>query len=103
MDPVFRKDLITIEVVAALDKRHFMRRFQVSEGTSVEQAIRLSTIKEFYPETNWSTLKAGIYGKIVNFENILQQSDRIEIYKPLIIDPKEKRRSKIKSKSAIPK
>lgn len=103
MDPVFRKDLITIEVVAALDKRHFMRRFQVSEGTSVEQAIRLSTIKEFYPEINWSTLKAGIYGKIVNFENILQQNDRIEIYKPLIIDPKEKRRSKIKSKSAIPK
>lgn len=103
MDPVFRKDLITIEVVAALDKRHFMKRFQVSEGTSVEQAIRLSMIKEFYPEINWSTLKTGIYGKIVNLENILQQSDRIEIYKPLIIDPKEKRRSKTKSRSAVPK
>jgi len=98
MGQVFRKDLITIEIVAALDEKHFMKRFQISKGTTVKQAIELSMIKEFYSKIDYSALKIGIYGKIISPENELQQGDRIEIYRPLAVDPKEKRKLKTRSK-----
>lgn len=97
MDPVFRKDFIIIEIVAALTERHFIKRLQVPKGTLINQAIKLAEMKEFYPEIDCSTLKIGIYGKVACSETVLQQNDRIEIYRPLISDPKEKRKLKIKS------
>ncbi len=98
MVQVFKNNLITVEVAAALNKQHFIKQLQVPEGTTVEQAIKLSMIKEFYPEIDYSALKVGIYSKIVKLENIIQQNDRIEIYRPLTIEPKEKRKLKVKSK-----
>ncbi|MXS85007.1 RnfH family protein [Nitrosomonas sp. HPC101] len=98
MGLALRNGFISIEIVAALTGRHFTKRLQVPEGTMIKQAIKFSEIKEFYPVINWSTLKIGIHGKIVHPETILHQNDRIEIYRPLIVDPKEKRKLKIKSK-----
>ncbi|SFU79136.1 hypothetical protein SAMN05216339_11332 [Nitrosomonas eutropha] len=94
MGPVFKKDLIIVQIVAALTKRHFIKQLQVPEGTLISQAIKLAEMKEFYPEINCSTLKVGIYGKAVCSETVLQQGDRIETYRPLISDPKEKRKLK---------
>lgn len=94
MAPVSKKELITIEVAFALPQQQFLRRLQVPAGTSIHQAIKLSGVEDFYPEKDSSTLKTGIYGKITSPETILYQNDRIEIYRPLIIDPKEKRRLK---------
>lgn len=98
MGPALRSRFIRIEIVAALTGRHFIKRLQVPEGTMIKQAIKFAEIKELYPDINWSTLKTGIHGKIVRPETILCQNDRIEIYQPLIIDPKEKRKLKVRSK-----
>lgn len=63
-------------------------------GTSMYQAIKLSGVENFYPGSDSTALKTGIHGKITDPETILHQNDRIEIYRPLVIDPKEKRRLK---------
>lgn len=89
-----RKRSITIEIVFALPQQQFLKQFQVPVGTSIYKAIKLSGVENFYPKKDHSALKTGIYGKITSPETILYQNDRIEIYRPLIIDPKEKRRLK---------
>ncbi|SFW97586.1 RnfH family protein [Marinospirillum alkaliphilum] len=61
---------------------------QVEEGANVEQAIQASGILARYPEINLETQKVGIFGKLVKLEQQLQEFDRIEIYRPIIADPK---------------
>ncbi len=94
MVPGSRKRSITIEIAFVLPQQQFLKQFQVPAGTSIYQAIKLSGVENFYPEKDRSALKTGIYGKITSPETILHQNDRIEIYRPLNIDPKEKRRLK---------
>lgn len=83
---------IEIEVVYALPEKQVMRQVRVHEGTTAEQAVRLSGILELFPEIDLSLNKLGVFGKVVKPERILQASDRVEIYRALAIDPKEARR-----------
>ena len=94
MDLISRKKSITIEIAFALPQQQFIKQLQVAVGTSVYQAIKLSGVEDFYPINDSIALKIGIHGKIASPETILRENDRIEIYRPLIIDPKEKRRLK---------
>lgn len=89
---------IMIEVAYALPHQQFLQRIEVSAGTTLAQAIVLSGVAGLFPEIDFKNQKAGIYGKIVNMDTILQQNDRIEIYRPLLIDPKEKRRMRSDSR-----
>lgn len=97
MVPVSRKESITIEIAFVLPRQQFIRRFQVPMGTSINQAITLSGVASFYPKNDNTLFKIGIYGRVVSLTRILQEDDRIEIYRPLIIDPKEKRKLKVRS------
>jgi putative ubiquitin-RnfH superfamily antitoxin RatB of RatAB toxin-antitoxin module len=90
--PSERPECIAVEVVYALPHHQFLKRIEVIAGTSLAKAIMLSGVTELYPEINCMVHKTGIFGKIVTVDTILQQNDRIEIYRPLTIDPKEKRR-----------
>jgi putative ubiquitin-RnfH superfamily antitoxin RatB of RatAB toxin-antitoxin module len=83
---------IVIEVAYALPRCQFLKRFTVPAGTSLAQAIELSGVTSIFSEIDCTVMKTGIYGKIVSAETILQPYDRVEIYRPLTIDPKEKRR-----------
>jgi uncharacterized protein len=83
---------IEIEVVYALPEKQLMRQVRVHQGTTAEQAVRLSGILELFPEIDLSLNKLGVFGKVVKPERILRDSDRVEIYRPLAIDPKEARR-----------
>lgn len=94
MAPVSKKESIVIEIAFASPQQQFLKRLRVPVGTSIYQAIKLSGVENFYPENGNTTLKIGVYGKITNPETILHQNDRVEIYRPLVIDPKEKRRLK---------
>jgi putative ubiquitin-RnfH superfamily antitoxin RatB of RatAB toxin-antitoxin module len=85
-------ECIVVEVVYALPHHQFLKRIEVLSGTSLAKAIMLSGVTELYPEIDCMVHKTGIFGKIVTADTILQQNDRIEIYRPLSIDPKEKRR-----------
>jgi putative ubiquitin-RnfH superfamily antitoxin RatB of RatAB toxin-antitoxin module len=70
-------------------------RMEVPDGSSVEQAIRHSGILQRFPEINLEAQKVGIYGKIVKLDAPIKEGDRIEIYRPIIADPRTVRRRAI--------
>ncbi|MBT2341675.1 MULTISPECIES: RnfH family protein [Pseudomonas] len=86
--------MIEIEVVYASVERQFLRAFAVPEGTRVRAALKASGIAEAFPELDLATCPVGIFGKVlVDPDNqIVQAADRLEIYRPLLADPKEIRR-----------
>lgn len=92
---------IMVEVTYALPHDQFFKRFEVPIGTSLAQAIQLSGVYQLYPEIGCAGFKAGIFGKIMSADTVLQPHDRIEIYRPLTIDPKEKRRLRSKNRARM--
>ncbi|MEE2000188.1 RnfH family protein [Alkalimonas sp. MEB108] len=87
-------DSITIEVAYALPQKQSLLTVTVPAEASVEQAIRLSGILELYPELELATQKVGIWSRAVKLSDPLKAGDRIELYRPLIADPKELRRKR---------
>jgi uncharacterized protein len=83
---------IDVEVVYALPAEQNLLRVRVAAGATVEQAIRVSGLLERYPEIDISTLRAGIFGKITALDTPLKAGDRVEMYRPLTVDPKDARR-----------
>jgi putative ubiquitin-RnfH superfamily antitoxin RatB of RatAB toxin-antitoxin module len=77
-----------------------LRVLDVAPGTTIGQAIEMSGILQEAPEINLVTMPVGIYGKKKNLDTVLQPRDRIEIYRPLIADPKDARRRRAKRDSA---
>ena len=89
---------IDIEVVYALPERQIVRQMNLPEGTTAEQAVKLSGILPQFPEIDLLKNRLGIYGKLVPPATILCNCDRVEIYRPLRVDPKENRRKRAKSR-----
>lgn len=87
-----------IEVAYALPQVQVLQKLNVPSGCTVEQAIRCCGILQQFPEIDLAKNKLGIFGKITQLQTVLQPHDRIEIYRPLIIDPKEARRLRAKKK-----
>lgn len=94
-----------IEVVYALAQEQILLRLEVAKGTSVEQGIEQSGILDKYPPINLETDKVGIFGKLTTLDTVLREKDRIEIYRPLIADPKlvRKQRAQAGKKMRSPK
>lgn len=85
---------ILVEVAYALPKQQVVLPLKVAEGTTAEQAIRVSGILARYPEIDLAENKIGIFGKLGKLDAVLREHDRVEIYRPLIADPKEIRRQR---------
>jgi len=85
---------IQIEIIYALAHQQRLIRLNVAPNTSVEQAIEQSGILKDYPEINLQSNKVGIFSRVCQLSDGLHQGDRIEIYRPLIIDPKEARKKR---------
>ena len=85
-------NIITIEVAYALPEKQSLLQLQVDAESTVEQAIDKSGIMTSHPEIDLSLLKVGIWSKTCKLEAGLKDGDRIEIYRPLIADPKEVRK-----------
>lgn len=85
--------LLEIEVVYALPNRQRLLSVEVEEGTTLIEAARLSKIEEEFPELDLDQAKLGIFGKASTKPDVdtVKAGDRIEIYRPLIIDPKQAR------------
>lgn len=83
---------INVEVVYALPERQYVRTLKLEEGSSVEQAIIASGLLDVRREIDLKTNKVGIYSRPVKLTDSLSDGDRVEIYRPLIADPKELRR-----------
>lgn len=85
---------INIEVVYAQANAQTLLRHQVATGTTVAEAIQSSGILGKHPEIDLASNKLGIFGKLTKADAVLRDKDRIEIYRPLIADPKEVRRKR---------
>lgn len=86
-------DLIAVEVAYALPEKQKIFRLTVEEGMTLTEAVRLSGVEQEFPGLNLADAKFGIFGKAVRKpdEEVLRDGDRVEIYRPLIIDPKQAR------------
>lgn len=86
--------MVEIEVVYAAVDRQVLLAVTVPEGTGLRAAVQASGIAVQFPELNLADCPLGIFGKVVaDVERcVVQAGDRIEIYRPLLVDPKEVRR-----------
>jgi putative ubiquitin-RnfH superfamily antitoxin RatB of RatAB toxin-antitoxin module len=87
-------DTISIEVVYALPNEQILLKRKVQAGMTVVDAIKASGVLDKHPEIDLATNKMGIFGKLTKPDAVLRDKDRIEIYRPLIADPKEIRRKR---------
>lgn len=96
-------DNINVEVVYALPHEQALLKVQLPQGVTVSEAIRLSGILEKHSEIDLGRNKFGIYGKLAKADAMLRDKDRIEIYRPLLADPKEVRRKRAEEGRAMKK
>ena len=85
---------VNIEVAYALPDKQQVISVQVSQGTTIEQAIQLSGILEQFPQIDIAKNKLGIFGKLKKADVVVREGDRVEIYRPLIADPKVVRKQR---------
>ena len=94
-------DLIHIEIAYALVSEQVVLGVDVPAGSSIKQSIERSGILSRFPEIDLDSSRVGVFGKLKNLSDEVRKGDRIEIYRPLIADPKEMRRQRAKeAKSA---
>ena len=94
---------ITVEVVFATPAEQVLEQLRVPVDATVEAAIRLSGILVRFPEIDLATNKVGVFGKAAALSASLNDGDRIEIYRPLIADPKEARKKRAAEGKAMKK
>jgi len=82
-----------VEVVYGLETEQYLYCLEVPEGTKVEEAIAQSPLLKEHPDIKID--KVGIFSKLTSMDTILKAGDRIEIYRPLKIDPRNRRREKV--------
>lgn len=85
---------IAVEVAYALPEKQYLQRVTLEEGATVEQAIRASGLLELRDDIDLQVNKVGIYSRPVKLQDPVRDGDRVEIYRPLIADPKELRRQR---------
>lgn len=83
---------LLVEVAYARPDKQVIFEVHVLPGATAQQAIEQSGVLEKFPEIDLSKNKIGIFGKLGKLDAVLKAADRVEIYRPLIADPKEVRR-----------
>ena len=89
------QNTIEVEVVYALADRQALIAVVIPSGATVGEAIDQSGIARKFPEHDLSACTLGIWGRLTDSEHTLQDGDRVEIYRPLLIDPREARRRRV--------
>ena len=87
-------DLIAIEVVYGEVDRQVLLKVYVKMDATIEEAIRQSSLLQAFPHLDLARVSVGIYGELKKLEDNFLPGDRIEIYRPLSIDPKSRRRKR---------
>lgn len=85
---------LNVQVAYALPAETTLLDLRVGSEATVREAIERSGILAQHPEIDLAKNKIGIFGKLVKLDSALHDRDRIEIYRPLIADPKEVRRQR---------
>ena len=86
---------IQVEVVYALPQRQEVVTVTLPEGATVRQAVEASGLLQKFPDIELDGAnKLGVFAKLVKGDTVLRDRDRVEIYRPLIADPKDVRRKR---------
>jgi putative ubiquitin-RnfH superfamily antitoxin RatB of RatAB toxin-antitoxin module len=96
-------ETINVEVAYALPEKQIIRAVNVDAGTTIGAAIVQSGIMMDFPELELEEAKVGIFGKAAVMTTVLSDGERVEIYRPLIADPKEVRRKRAAEGKAMKK
>lgn len=83
-----------IEIAYATPQKQLILECEITTGTGVRAAVQHSGIEQHFPEIDVDLCDIGVFGKAVSADYELVDGDRIEIYRPLIADPKEVRRQR---------
>jgi len=86
---------LSIDVCYALPNAQTLITVELAPGATVQQAIDASGILGLHPEIDFTKLKVGVYGKIRPLDATLADHDRVEVYRPLIVDPKAARQRRV--------
>jgi len=87
-------EMLTIEVVYALPTKQQLVSVRLAVGSTVRQAIEASGLLQKHPEIDLAKNKVGIFAKLSKLDATLRDYDRVEIYRPLLADPKEVRKQR---------
>lgn len=94
---------IVVEVVYAYPERYFLKKLTLENPITIQNAIVQSGVLEKYTEIDLRQNKVGIFSRTTKLTDMVENGDRIEIYRPLIADPKEIRRKKAEEQTKIKK
>ena len=85
-------DKLSVEIAFATPQRQYLAELQVAAGTSIADAITVAGVAARFSAEDLAELPVGIWGREVSRDYVLKEGDRIEIYRALLIEPREARR-----------
>lgn len=88
-----------VSVIFGYADKQTMVAADVPESATVEDAIRQSGILERHPEIDLRAVKVGVFGKVRALDAPVAHGERVEIYRPLQVDPKQARRERARASS----
>ncbi|MGG7447717.1 RnfH family protein [Kosakonia oryzendophytica] len=94
---------IAVEVAYALPEKQYLQRVTLDDGATVEQAILASGLLDLRDDIDLNVNKVGIYSRPAKLQDVVRDGDRVEIYRPLIADPKELRRQRAEKSASVKK
>ncbi len=83
---------LAVEIVYALKDHAYIQSVQLEPGSTIEEAIKQTDVLQQYPEIDLTLNRVGIYAELRSLQDLVADGDRIEIYRPLLADPKDARR-----------
>lgn len=94
MEPPMSERTIKVQVCYALPQRQELVNLSLPEGSTLQHALERSGLLAKYPEIDLTKNKFGVFAKLSKLDTVLRDRDRVEIYRPLIADPKEVRKKR---------
>jgi putative ubiquitin-RnfH superfamily antitoxin RatB of RatAB toxin-antitoxin module len=92
-----------VEIIYPLPHEQNLQTLDLAEGTTVAGAIEVSGLLQRYPDLDLACVKVGIFGKVAALDTVLRERDRVELYRPLIADPKAVRKQRADAGKAMKK
>lgn len=87
-------EVLSVEVACALPEQQRVEALTVPVGCTAREAVRLSSLAQAFPLLDLNSLVLGLFGRRIEDDHVLADGDRVELYRPLLLDPKEARRQR---------
>jgi putative ubiquitin-RnfH superfamily antitoxin RatB of RatAB toxin-antitoxin module len=81
-----------VEIVYAWPERQVLETLELPPGARVREALENARVRDRFPEVDVAADGVGVFGRRVSLDEVLKEGDRVELYRPLELDPKERRR-----------